>query len=118
MPHPEEIYGIAVEGGTLFGALPQEKKLPESVARHFFTVLGDVCLNELDTSSASAVIVVRFLDSTGGAAWPFSVGTVVSLISSASKDCQIDSSLSLVVHGRSSFAESLVWLFTFLCALE
>ena len=36
MPHPEEIYGIAVEGGTLFGALPQEKKLPESVTRHFF----------------------------------------------------------------------------------
>ena len=36
MPHPEETYGIAVEGDTLFGALPQEKKPRESVTRHFF----------------------------------------------------------------------------------
>ena len=59
MPHPEEIYGIAVEGDTLFGALPLGKKPPGSVTRHFlFTILGDVCLDELDTSSASVVIVI------------------------------------------------------------
>ena len=57
------------------------------------------------------------LDSTGGAAWPFSVGRVICLVSFASTDCQIDSSLSLVVHGRSSFVESFVWFLPFLCAL-
>ena len=58
MPHPEDTYGIAVEGDTLFGALPQGKKPRESVTRHFFTVLGDVCLDELDASSASVLIVI------------------------------------------------------------
>ena len=51
-----EIHGTAVEGDTLFGALPQENKPLESVIS---TVLGDACLNELDTSSASVVIVIR-----------------------------------------------------------
>ena len=36
MPHPEEIYGIAVEGDTLFGARPLGKKPPGSVTHHFF----------------------------------------------------------------------------------
>ena len=55
-------------------------------------------------------------DSTGGAAWPFSVGRVICLVSFASIRL-IALSLSLVVHGRSSFVESFVWLFPFLCAL-
>ena len=55
---------------------------------------------------------VTALDSTGGAAWPFSVGRGICLVSFARLIA-----LSLVVHGRSSFVESLVWLFPFLCAL-
>ena len=50
------------------------------------------------------------LDSTGGAAWPFSVGRVIYLVSFARLIA-----LSLVVHGRSSFVESLVWLFSRFC---
>ena len=59
-----------------------------------------------------------FLDSTGGAAWPFSVCRVICLVSSVCKDWQIDSSLLtqwVMVLGRSQLVESLVWLIPFLC---
>ena len=59
-----------------------------------------------------------FLDSTNGAAWPFSGGRDIGLVSSVCKDCQIDSSLLtqwIMVLGRSSLMESLVWLTPFLC---
>ena len=59
------------------------------------------------------------LDSTGGAAWPFSVGRVICLVSSPSVRIYRLIALliqGVVVHGRSSLVESFVWLFPFLCA--
>ena len=52
------------------------------------------------------------------AAWPFSVGRVICLVSSARTNWQIDSSfliLWVVVHGRSSLVESFVLSIPFLC---
>ena len=61
---------------TLFGALPLEKKPPESVSRNCFsTVLGDVSLNELDTTSASVVIVSQKGTAKSGACGSISLNT-------------------------------------------
>ena len=58
------------------------------------------------------VRLIVFLDSTGGAAWPFSVGRVICLACSATPGevYQMDRclSLSLMMFGRSSFVQAIV----------